>query len=398
MKHLEPPLARLSEGLEESIICEMSRLAEAKQALNLAEGLPDYLPADWVLEAYQRVLSEGVALHQTTNTWGHHRTREAVSGYYQRFYGLDYSADSEITITCGASEALLLSLKAMLNVGDEVLLFEPFYEPYHDLVKSLDLCPVFYALEAPDFRLEEESLRRLITPKTKAILLNNPNNPTGRVLNTEELQAIANVAQEANLWCLSDEVYDQLRYDGRTFTPLASLAGMRKRTITLGSCSKLLSATGWRVGWAVAPPRMTNALRSLHDICTAGTSPLFQLAAANALNEMTPSHLEALRVLYQQKRDLAGELLQAMGIPEEEARDYLPEGAYYIWLDLEKAFGINHDTAWVMQVIEKAGVSFVPGLCFMRGKQTSFARICFAKQESTLREAIERLKLASLLV
>jgi aspartate/methionine/tyrosine aminotransferase len=398
MTAFEPPLARLSEGLEESIICEMSRLAEARQALNLAEGLPDYMPADWVLKAYQQVLSQGVALHQTTNTWGHHSIREAVSAYYRRFYGLNYSADSEITITCGASEALLLSLKAMLNFGDEIILFEPFYEPYHDLVKSLDLTPVFYALEAPDFKIDEDTLRRLISPKTKAILVNNPNNPTGRVLTTEELQAIATVAQESNLWCLSDEVYDQLLYDGRRFTPLASLSGMRERTITLGSCSKLLSATGWRVGWVVAVPRMTNALRSLHDICTAGTNPLFQLAAANALNQMTPEHLDALRAMYHRKRDLAFELLGAMGLSDEEAKRYLPEGAYYIWLDLEKAFGIDNDTAWVMQIIESAGVSFVPGLCFMRGKQTSFVRICFAKQASTLREAIERLKLASLLV
>jgi aspartate/methionine/tyrosine aminotransferase len=386
-----PPLALITQGVQDSLICEMSRLAVAKKALNLAEGLPDYDPPSWVLEAYQRVLSEGKDLHQLRNTWGAVETREAVASYYQRFYGLVYEPETQVTITCGATEGLYLALKALINPGDEVIVFEPFYEPYHDLVKSLGAIPVFYTLTAPDFKIEADALKALITPKTKAIVLNNPNNPTGRVLSKTELQILADAAIHHNLWCLSDEVYDQLLYEGRTFTPLASLAGMAERTLTLGSCSKLISATGWRVGWAVGSPELTHALRGLHDLSTAGTNTFFQLVAAEALNAYTPALQAEVQATYAEKRRLALDVLLALGIDEEKARRYLPEGAYYVWLDLRDTLGVEDELVWAMKLINTAGISVVPGCTFVQGESSGFVRICFAKEASTLQDAVRRL-------
>ena len=386
-----PPLSRITQGVQESLICEMSRLAVEKQALNLAEGLPDYDPPPWVLAAYEDVLAQGKDLHQLRNTWGARQTREAVAAYYHRFYGLHYDAEREVTITCGATEALYLALKAFVNAGDEVLIFEPFYEPYHDLVKSLGAIPVFYPLKAPDFRIEAEVLDAFITPNTKAILINNPNNPTGRVLTDAELHALADVAIQHNLWCLTDEVYDQLLYDGRTFTPLARVAGMAERTVTLGSCSKLISATGWRVGWAVGPAEFTHAFRSLHDLSTAGTNTFFQLVAAEALNAYSPTLQAEVQATYAEKRRVALQVVQAFGISAEQAQAYLPQGAYYIWLDLKKTLGVDDEWRWAKELIHTAGISVVPGCTFVQAPRSGFVRICFAKEITTLEEAIRRL-------
>ena len=387
-----PPLARITEGVQDSLICEMSRLAVSKEALNLAEGLPDYDPPSWVLEAYQKVLAEGKDVHQLRNTWGALETREAVSSYYKRFYGLAYDSETQVTITCGATEGLYLALKALVNAGDEVIVFEPFYEPYHDLVKSLGAIPVFYTLKSPDFILEADALNALISSKTKAIVLNNPNNPTGRVLSKAELQILADLAIHHNLWCLSDEVYDQLLYEERTFTPLASLEGMASRTVTLGSCSKLISATGWRVGWAVGSPELTHALRGLHDLSTAGTNTFFQLIAAEALNTYTPALRADVQATYAQKRALALSVLLALGISEETAKLYLPQGAYYIWLSVQDTLDVEDEVAWAMQLINTVGISVVPGCTFVQRERSGFVRICFAKGTETLEKAVERLK------
>jgi aspartate/methionine/tyrosine aminotransferase len=190
---------------------------------------------------------------------------------------------------------------------------------------------------------------------------------------------------------LTDEVYDQLLYDGRTFTPLARMAGMAERTVTLGSCSKLISATGWRVGWAVGPAEFTHAFRSLHDLSTAGTNTFFQLVAAEALNAYTPTLQAEVQATYAEKRRVALQVVQAFGISAEQAQAYLPEGAYYIWLDLKKTLGVDDEWRWAKELIHTAGISVVPGCTFVQAPRSGFVRICFAKEIATLEEAIRRL-------
>jgi aminotransferase len=385
--HQSPALNPVLADVNESLICDMTRLANRLGALNLAEGLPDFAPPPPVLAALDQALrgDDGETVHQSANPHGVLVLREAMAQYLNHHYNWHPAPLTEITITTGATEGIYLAMAATLQPGDEALLLAPFYEPYWPTLSSLGARPTMCTLPFPSFELNEQALEAAITRKTRLLVLNNPCNPTGKVFTHSELETLAELAERHNLWVLSDEVYDQLLFDGRLHIPFATLPGMAQRTITLYSVSKTYSATGWRVGAVVAPPAATGAIRALHD-CTTGNAPVpFQHAAIGCL-ALPPSFYVAQRQALTQKRDHLSHALQAKGWAVAPT-----QGAYYLWSQVPQ--GLD-DMAFAQALMEQAGVSVVPGRCFFSPEllETGFVRWCFGKSTATLEKAVGQLQ------
>lgn len=382
------PAERLT-GLQESVIREMTRLAHEHDAINLSQGFPDFPAPDPVKQAAIDAIRSDH--NQYGITWGRPATREAVADKLRRCYGMDWvDPDEHVTITCGVTEAIVVSLMATVNPGDEVVIIEPFHENFLPATIFAGACPVFVPLEPPDFQLDPVRLRQAFGPKTRAIVVNTPHNPSGRVLARQELAAVAELCQEFDAVAVTDEIYEHIVYDDYTHIPLATLPGMAGRTITVGGLSKTFAITGWRLAYAVAQEPWSTALRTVHDFTTICAPTPLQEAAAVAL-AMPDSYYAGLQADYMARRDLMLDILNNVGFNAT-----LPEGSYYVMADFS-GFGFDGgDVAFAEWMTAQARVAVVPGSSFYHtaGLGDSVVRFAFPKRLETLEAAGERMRKA----
>ncbi len=376
--------ARRTHGFTESVIREMTRVAAEHGAVNLAQGFPDFPAPALLKEAACRAVVADV--NQYAITWGAPRLREAIVRKYASWYGMDVDGEREVTVTCGATEAMVSVMLAVVDPGDEVIVMEPFYENYGPDAILSQARPVFLALDPPDYRLDPDRLRSLVTPRTRAIVVNTPNNPTGRVFDRSELEAVAGVCRAHGILAVTDEIYEHILYEG-DHVPLATLDGMRERTVTVSGASKTFSVTGWRIGTIVAPAELTGAIRKVHDFLTVGAPAPFQEAVAEAMDRLGRDYYAAMATEYRARRDLLVEALLAAGFACRP-----PEGAYYVLADFS-GLSQEDDTTFAKRLAEEAGVASVPGSSFYSDSErgASLVRFAFCKRLETLRDAGERL-------
>ena len=362
----------------------MTRLALRHEAVNLAQGFPDFPAPEVLKEAAREAITAD--LNQYAITWGSKSLRDAIAAKYRRWYGLDLDAEAEITVCCGATESMIASLMGVTDPGDEVVIFEPFYENYGPDTKLCGASPRMVPLRPPAWSFDREELRRAFSPHTKAIILNTPNNPTGKVFSRAELEFIADLCQEFDALAITDEIYEHIVYEGAEHVVMMALPGMRNRTVLVNSMSKTYSVTGWRVGWVLAAPDLSDSLRKVHDFLTVGAAAPLQQAGVLAL---------ALGDEYYRKlaRDYAGRREMILNILEKnEFRCFAPQGAYYVMTDIS-GFGFPNDIAFVRHLIEEIGVAAVPGSSFYLNPADGAqqVRFCFCKKYETLEQAGKRL-------
>ncbi len=366
----------------------MTRVVAQKGGVNLAQGMPNFPPPKALVDAAHAALDGD--FHQYAITWGAPNLRAAIAEKYRRFYGMDVDPEKHVTVCCGSTETMLSTLLAVLNPGDEVIIFEPFYENYGPGCIISGAQPVWVPLEGPDFTFDPDRLRRAVSPRTKAIVFNSPNNPSGKVFSRAELEIIADLCRRHDLLAITDEIYEHIVYDGEVHVPIATLPDMAARTITISGISKSYSVTGWRVGYAVAPPEISDGIRRAHDFVTVGAPAPLQEAAVTALQFPDRYYVE-LRTAYQARRDLLLGYLERAGFVCNR-----PRGAYYILTDVAhfmKRYGVADDTAFAMWLIERCGVATVPGSSFYAHGDLGRTKIrfCFPKTDDMLRDAGERL-------
>ncbi|GMR24658.1 MAG: aminotransferase class I/II-fold pyridoxal phosphate-dependent enzyme [Acidobacteriota bacterium] len=368
----------------ESVIREMTRFAVKHDAVNLAQGFPDFPAPTEIKEAAVEAVRADI--NQYAITWGAKPFRNAIAQRYHAAYGMAVDPEKNLTVTCGSTEAMMSTMLALVDPGDEVIVFEPFYENYGPDAILSGAVPRFVQLHEPDWRIDEGELEKAFTNKTRAIIINTPNNPTGKVYSRVELQAIATLCQKWGVTAITDEIYEYIIYDGAEHIPLASLDGMSERTVTINSLSKTYSVTGWRVGWAIASEELTRAIRKVHDFLTVGAAAPLQAAAAVALG-LPESYYEKLARDYELRRDILLESLGRAGF-----RCFSPGGAYYIMTDIS-TFGFSDDVTFARHLIETIGVAAVPGSSFYHRPEDGAQklRFTFCKEKATLDEAATRL-------
>ena len=374
----------------ESVIREMTRQAMLHGAVNLAQGFPDFAASDEVKRAAQEAIAADI--NQYAITWGAKKLREAIARQMKRWQGLEVNPETDITVCCGSTEAMISAMLAITNPGDEVVIFEPFYENYGPDAILSGARPRFVKLHPPaqgegEWTFDPGELRAAFNAYTKAIILNTPNNPTGKVFTRAELECIRDLCVEWNVLALTDEIYEHILYDGTKHISIATLDGMGERTVTINGMSKTYSVTGWRVGWAVAAPAITSAIRKVHDFLTVGAAAPLQEAGAVALS-LPPSYYEKLAADYRVRRDVLLEGLRAAGF-----RCFVPRGAYYIMTDIS-AFGFQDDVAFTQHLVKEVGVAVVPGSSFYNNPKDGAqqVRFAFCKKLPTLEEAARRLQ------
>ncbi len=384
MSHSFERIARRTQLLGESVIREMNDIAERHRAVNLAQGMPDFPAPEVLKEAACAAIRAD--LNQYAITDGAPALREVMADKYRDWYGLEYDPEQEITITCGATEAMTCVALGLLDPGDEIIVFEPFYENYAPDAALAGARPVYLRLDPPGYELDGDRLRALVTPKTRAIVVNTPNNPTGRAFDVDELRIIADVCLEHDLVAITDEIYEHILYEGE-HVPLATLPGMRERTVIMSGMSKTYSVTGWRIGTVVGPASLSAGVRKIHDFATVGTAAPLQEACAVGIRELGPDYYRDLIDGYRVRRDLLVEGLRSAGF-----QCATPKGAYYVMADFS-AISDEDDFTFARRLIEEAGVGTVPGSSFYHseGAGRSLVRFVFCKREETLREATERL-------
>jgi aspartate/methionine/tyrosine aminotransferase len=390
----QPYVSRKASLFTESVIREMTREAIKHEAVNLSQGFPDFAAPEDIKRAAMQAVADDI--NQYAITWGARDFRQAIARKTLWYLGLDIDPETEITVTCGSTEGMIAAMMATVDPGEEVILFEPFYENYAPDAILSDARPRYVRLRAPDWTFDPEELRAAFNERTKAIIVCNPNNPTGKVFTRDEMELIAALCREHDALCFTDEIYEHILYpretteeDGATIEhiSMAQLEGMRERTVVVNSMSKTYSVTGWRVGYVLAPPAITNAIRKVHDFLTVGAAAPLQAAGAYALS-LPPGYYEHLQTEYRARRDLLLPALEAAGF-----RTFRPDGAYYIMTDISD-FGFPSDVEFTRHLIREIGVACVPGSSFYSrsalGAQQ--VRFCFCKKDSTLHEAAERLK------
>jgi aminotransferase len=368
----------------ESVIRDMTRLANQHGAVNLSQGFPDFPAPEEVKEAARRAVTGDI--NQYAITWGARSLREAIARKFESLYGLPVDPEREVTVTCGSTEAMIAALLALLDPGDEVVVFEPFYENYGPDSILSGAMPRFVKLRPPDWSFDPDELARAFSDKTRAIIVNSPNNPTGKVFTRAELLAVAEQCLRHDAVAVTDEIYEHILYDGAEHVPMATLPGMRERTITINGMSKTYSVTGWRVGWAIAPPGLTGAIRKVHDFLTVGAAAPLQEAGAVALALPDPYYRE-LQAAYLRRRDRLLGILDRAGFGV-----YRPRGAYYVMTEIGP-LGWDDDVAFARHLVSEIGVAVVPGSSFYDDpadgrRQVRFA---FCKKDETLAEAERRL-------
>lgn len=369
----------------ESVIRETTRIAQRYNAVNLGQGMPDFDPPEEVKEAACRAIRDG--FNQYAVTWGIASLRQAIAAKMRAFNGLTWAdADEHVTVCCGATECMMATLLALIDPGDEVVIFQPFYENYGPDAKLTGATPKWVPLRHPDWSFDPDELRAAFSSKTKAVILNTPNNPTGKVFSRAELEVVANLCREFNAIAISDEIYEYINFTDRPHVSIASLPGMADRTVTISGLSKTFSATGWRLGYCVAPAAITAGIRKAHDFLTVGAPHPLQVAGATAM-ALPQSYFDGLRSHYQHRRDLFLPYLERAGF-----RVRPPDGAYYVMADFSSLSSLD-DVSFVRRMIETVGVAGVPGSSFHDPKEhgRALVRFMFAKQDDTLRDAGERL-------
>ncbi len=382
-------ISKRVQGFTESVIREMTRVNNQHDGINLAQGMPNFPPPKELLEAAHRALDGD--FHQYAITWGTPALRRAIADKYRKFYGMDVDPERDVTVCCGSTETMLATLLAVLNPGDEVIVFEPFYENYGPGCIIAGAEPVFVPLEPPDFSFDPDRLARAVSPRTRAIVFNSPNNPSGKVFSRAELQSIADLCLTYDLLAITDEIYEHIVYDGEDHVPIATLPGMAERTITISGISKSYSVTGWRVGYAVASSELSLGIRRAHDFITVGAPHPLQEAAVTALN-LPDSYYVDLRESYQARRDLLFGQVEKAGF-----KAFMPKGAYYILTDVAHwlpEYRCADDHEFAMFLIKEIGVATVPGSSFYSTRELGRTKIrfCFPKTDDMLIEAGRRLQ------
>ena len=379
-----PALARRTDAFGESVIREMSRFGAEVGGINLAQGLPDFEPPPEVLAALTRAIAQPHN-HQYSFTWGSEGFRRAVARKYARWNDMRPDPETEVTITCGVSEAAVSTILALTDPGDEAIVFEPWYENSRPACVLAGVRPRFVPLREPDYSLDLEALKKAVNRRTRLLLLNTPGNPSGRVLTRDELVEIARICSRSGVIAVVDEIYEHIWYDGHRHVSLGSLPGMEDRTVTLSGLGKSYAVTGWRVGWAIAAPPVTSRIRKAHDYLTICAPAPFQEAGRTAL-ALPGSYYEGLRSAYAARREIL-----LTGLARAGLRFTPPQGAYYVMADAAP-LGWRDDRAFVEFLARRAGIIAVPGSSFYaRGGGRTRARFNFAKREATLRRAARRL-------
>jgi aminotransferase len=377
-------LSAKAEQFTESVIREMTRLAMKHGAVNLSQGFPDFAAPAEIKEAARQAIADDI--NQYAITWGAKPLRDAIVEKFERTQGVRVDPEREITICCGSTEAMMSTMLAIINPGDEIVVFEPFYENYGPDAILSGATPRFVKLSPPDWSYDEKELAAAFGPHTKAVILNTPNNPTGKVFARRELEFIRDLCVRWNAFCVTDEIYEHILYDGTEHISMARIDGMRDRAIVINGMSKTYSVTGWRVGWAIAPPEPTAAIRKVHDFLTVGAAAPLQQAGAIALKS-PQSYYEKLAGDYTVRRERLLKILTAAGFTV-----FKPRGAYYIMTDIA-GFGFPDDVAFAKFLVEKVGVAVVPGSSFYNDARdgATQVRFTFCKKETTLAAAEERL-------
>ena len=377
-------ISERASGLVESVIREMTRLALQHGAVNLSQGFPDFPAPAELKQAAKRAIDADI--NQYAITWGAKNFRDALACKASRSLGWQVNPETEVTVCCGSTEAMFATLLSLLNPGDEVVIFEPFYENYGPDCALTGAVPRFVRLRPPDWRFSLEELKAAFNERTRAVILNTPNNPTGKVFTREEMEGIAELCRKWNTLAVTDEIYEHILYEGHRHISIASLEGMRERTVTVNSLSKTYSVTGWRVGWTIACPELSNSIRKVHDFLTVGAAAPLQEAGVTALS-LPESYYQKLAADYTERRDRLLGVLEACGFS-----CFRPFGAYYIMTDISR-FGFPDDTSFVEYLIQDVGVASVPGSSFYSnpadGRQQ--VRFTFCKSDATLDEAARRL-------
>lgn len=382
-------VSRKASRFTESVIREMTREAMRHGAVNLSQGFPDFpAPADLKRAAAEAIESD---VNQYAITWGAKDFRDAIAEKTKWFLGLDVDPETELTVTCGSTEGMIAAMMATVDPGEEVVIFEPFYENYAPDAILSDATPRYVPLRAPDWTFDREELRAAFNERTKAVILCNPNNPTGKVFTREEMEFVAALCREFDALCFTDEIYEHILYprEGREVAhiSMAQLPGMRERTVVVNSMSKTYSVTGWRVGYVLAPPAITAAVRKVHDFLTVGAAAPLQRAGAYALR-LPPAYYEELQREYERRRDMLLPVLEDVGFGV-----FRPDGAYYVMTDIS-AFGFADDIEFTRHLVREVGVACVPGSSFYSRPELGArqVRFCFCKKDDTLRAAAERLQ------
>jgi len=373
-----PATAQRLAIFQESVIREMTRLANQHQAINLAQGFPDFEPPTALLEALEQ--SARGSFHQYSITWGSARFRQALAAKINRFSGLAIDPDKHLVTTCGSTEAMMVAMMTACNPGDKVIVFSPFYENYAADAILSGAEPIYVALQPPDFGFDADELRRAFAQRPKAIVLCNPSNPCGKVFTREELLIILSLATEYDAFVITDEVYEHIVYAPHVHIPFATLPGAWERTLTCGSLSKTYSITGWRLGYVAATEQIIALARKVHDFLTVGAAAPLQEAAVTALN-FADSYYAELIAEYTRKRDLFLGYLRQTGLPFTT-----PQGAYYTLVDIS-SLGFKSDRIAAEELTKSIGVTGVPGSSFFREPEHRYLRFHFAKKDETLHQA-----------
>ncbi len=382
-------ISEKAERFGESVIRDMTRQAQLHGAINLAQGFPDFPAPSEIKRAAQDAIAAD--MNQYAITWGAKPLRDAIARKMKAWQGLEVDPEAEITVCCGSTEAMIASLMAVTNAGDEIVVFEPFYENYGPDAILSGARPRFVTLHPPadavgEWHFEERELRAAFGPRTKAIVLNTPNNPTGKVFTPAELEFIRDLCLEFDALAITDEIYEHIIYDGAQHISIATLEGMRERTITINGMSKTYSVTGWRVGWSIAPPLLTGAIRKVHDFLTVGAPAPLQQAGAVAL-ALPESYYHQLADGYRARRERLLPALRQAGF-----KTYIPRGAYYIMTDIS-GFGFPDDVSFAQHLVKEVGVASVPGSSFYSRPELGAhqVRFAFCKTDATLDQAAQRL-------
>lgn len=371
---------------KESVIREMSRVAAKHKAVNLAQGFPDFPAPPEIKDAACRAIMNNH--NQYAITWGTKSLRDAIVAKTFRDYGVQLDPETNLTVCCGATEGMIASLMATVNPGEEVVVFEPFYENYGPDAILCGATPRFVSLNPPEFSFDRAELAAAFNDKTRAIIINSPNNPTGRVFSRSDLEFIAELCKKYDVLAITDEIYEHILYDGAEHIPLWTLPGMAERTIAVNSVSKTYSVTGWRIGFIMASAALTASIRKVHDFLTVGASAPLQEACAEAF-AFPDSYYQELTDFYRERRDYLLQALTDVGF-----RCVRPGGAYYIMAEIEP-FGWDDDVAFAIYLASEIGVATVPGSSFYRPGHPDakkFIRFCFCKEMSTLQAAVAKLQ------
>lgn len=380
------PAARTA-PFQESVIREMSRIAAREGAVNLAQGFPDFAaPAAMKLAAQEAIAAD---INQYAVTWGAPRLRQAIAARTRAYNGFAVDADAHVTVCCGATEAMIATLMAIIDPGDEVIIFEPFYENYGPDCTLTGATPRYVRLRGASWQYDSEELAAAFNRRTKAIIINTPHNPTGKVFERRELEEIAALCRAHDVLAITDEIYEYILFDDAEHVSIASLEGMAERTVTISGLSKTWSATGWRIGWCIAPELFTAAIRKVHDFLTVGAPAPLQEAAATALG-FGPEYFVELSATYAERRRILMDVLLGTGLSIST-----PRGAYYIVADIrEFANEGEDDIAFAMRLARDGGVATVPGSSFYADPAdgAGWIRFCFAKQHATLERAAKILQ------